>query len=69
MRISAISFDGDMTLWDFNKVMRHSMKHALVELRRKVPTELASRLTIDEMIGIRDQVAEVVNNFGPNETI
>ena len=58
MRISAISFDGDMTLWDFNKVMRHSMKHALVELRRKVPTELASRLTIDEMIGIRDQVAE-----------
>ena len=58
MRISAISFDGDMTLWDFHKVMRHSLKHALVELRRMAPTELASRLTVDEMIGIRDQVAE-----------
>ncbi len=58
MPISAISFDGDMTLWDFHKVMRHSLKHALVELRRKVPTEPASRLTVDEMIDIRDQVAD-----------
>ena len=58
MRISAISFDGDMTLWDFRKVMRHSLKHALVELRRKVPTDLALGLTVDEMIGIRDQVAD-----------
>ena len=58
MRISAIAFDGDMTLWDFHKVMRHSLKHALVELRRTAPTELASRLTVDEMIDIREQVAE-----------
>lgn len=58
LRISAISFDGDMTLWDFHRVMRHSLKHALVELRRMVPTELASRLTVDEMIDIRDQVSE-----------
>lgn len=47
-----------MTLWDFQKVMRHSLKQALEELRRKVPTEPASRLTVDEMIDIRDQVAE-----------
>lgn len=58
LRISAISFDGDMTLWDFQKVMRHSLKQALEELRRKVPTEPASRLAVDEMIDIRDQVAE-----------
>ncbi len=58
MRISAISFDGDMTLWDFHKVMRHSLKHALVELRRKVPTKPASRLTVDEMIDIRDRVSD-----------
>lgn len=58
LRISAISFDGDMTLWDFQKVMRHSLKHALAELRRKVPAEPASRLTVDEMIDIRDEVAD-----------
>ena len=29
MRLSAISFDGDMTLWDFYKVMRHSLTHIL----------------------------------------
>src|SRR6516165_11046079 len=26
-RIRAISFDGDMTLWDFEAVMRHSLGH------------------------------------------
>ena len=34
-RIKAISFDGDMTLWDFEKVMRHSLSLALAELRRR----------------------------------
>jgi hypothetical protein len=28
-RIKAISFDGDMTLWDFRKVMRSALGHAL----------------------------------------
>ena len=60
LRISAISFDGDMTLWDFQKVMRHSLKHTLVELRRQVPTERAWGLTVDEMIVIRNRLAEEV---------
>ena len=60
LKISTISFDGDMTLWDFRKVMRHSLKQTLVELQKQVPTPRASKLTIDEMITIRDQFAEEV---------
>ena len=60
MNISVISFDGDMTLWDFYKVMRHSLKQTLTELQRQVPTQRALELTIDEMIWIRDQFANEV---------
>jgi phosphoglycolate phosphatase-like HAD superfamily hydrolase len=35
--IRAISFDGDMTLWDFEKVMRHSLGLVLAELRTYRP--------------------------------
>lgn len=58
MPISAISFDGDMTLWDFHKVMRHALKKALAELRRLVPTRRAEELSIEEMIAIRGEVEE-----------
>ncbi len=60
MRISAISFDGDMTLWDFHKVMRHSLTHTLRELRRHVPTQRALDLTVEDMIAIRNRLAEEV---------
>ena len=60
MKISVISFDGDMTLWDFRKVMCHSLKHTLVELQKQVPTQRVLELTIDEMITIRNQFAEEV---------
>ena len=56
-RIKAISFDGDMTLWDFEKVMRHSLSLALVELRRRVPGQASADLTVDKMIEIRNSVA------------
>ena len=57
MQISTISFDGDMTLWDFRRVMRHSLKHTLVELQRQVPTQRVLELTVDEMVVIRNQFA------------
>lgn len=60
MNVSVISFDGDMTLWDFLKVMRHSLKQSLTELQKQVPTQRALELTIDEMIWIREQYAEEV---------
>ena len=55
--IKAISFDGDMTLWDFEKVMRHSLSLALAELRRRVPGQASADLTVDKMIEIRNSVA------------
>ena len=60
MNISVVSFDGDMTLWDFLKVMRHSLEHTLIELQKHVPTQRALQLTIDEMIYIRNQVADEI---------
>ncbi len=60
MQISAISFDGDMTLWDFHKVMRHSLKCTLAVLQREHPTPRILELTIDKMIAIREQYANQV---------
>ncbi len=56
-RVKAVSFDGDMTLWDFHKVMRHSLAITLDELRRRIPGPASSGLTIDRMIEIRDAIA------------
>jgi 2-haloalkanoic acid dehalogenase type II len=55
--IKAISFDGDGTLWDFDKVMRHSLGHALKELEQ-FDTQAAAMLDIDKMIEIRNRVSE-----------
>jgi putative hydrolase of the HAD superfamily len=60
LKISVISFDGDMTLWDFLQVMRHSLKHTLAELQKQVPTQRVLGLTVDAMISIRNQFAEEV---------
>ncbi|MCG9130071.1 HAD family hydrolase [Candidatus Poribacteria bacterium] len=60
MQISVISFDGDMTLWDFLQVMRYSLKQTLTELQRQVPTQRALELTVEKMVAIRDQLAEEV---------
>ena len=65
-QIKAISFDGDMTLWDFEKVMRHSLSLVLAEVQRQVPGQASADLTVDQMIDIRNLVAadlkrEVVN--------
>ena len=54
--ITAISFDGDGTLWDFDKVMRHALECALTELRSHAGKSAGS-LTIDTMISLRNQVA------------
>ncbi len=54
--IKAISFDGDGTLWDFEKLMRQSLHHVLSELENIEP-EIASMLSIDRMVEIRNRVA------------
>ncbi len=55
--IRAVSFDGDGTLWDFEKVMRHSLRQVLNELERINP-RAASLLDIDKMIKVRERAAE-----------
>lgn len=59
--IKVISFDGDMTLWDFEKVMRHSLSLTLEELRRLVPDQACSDLTVNKMIEIRNSVATALS--------
>lgn len=54
--VRAISFDGDGTLWDFEQVMRHALRYALMGLQVAAPGRSAA-LTIDAMIAIRNQVA------------
>lgn len=55
--IKAISFDGDMTLWDFESVMRHSLGLTLALLRERVPGPASEAMTVDRMIEIRNLVA------------
>jgi 2-haloalkanoic acid dehalogenase type II len=55
--IKAISFDADGTLWDFEKVMRHSLHHVLRELE-KLDSDAADMLDVEKMIEIRNRVAD-----------
>lgn len=57
MKIKAVCFDLDGTLYDFQEVMRHSLKIALAELTRKIP-ECKELLTVDKMIQIRNCTAQ-----------
>ncbi|MBD3190676.1 MAG: HAD-IA family hydrolase [Candidatus Heimdallarchaeota archaeon] len=59
--IRVISFDADGTLWDFEKVMRHSLTKVYSELVKAKPS-VTKELTIDKMIAIRDQVAQDPKN-------
>jgi len=53
-RIEVVSFDGDGTLWDFDAVMRHSLRCVRAELVRARPDVELAGLTINRMIEIRD---------------
>jgi putative hydrolase of the HAD superfamily len=55
-RIRAVTFDADGTLWDFMRVMRHSLSRTLEELERLEPAS-AALLSIDGMIETRNRVA------------
>lgn len=61
--ITVISFDADGTLFDFAKVMRQSLGHALAELRLSVPG-IPDTLTVEAMIAIRNQVGEELKGAG-----
>lgn len=54
--VKAISFDADGTLWDFEKVMCHSLNHVLRELKKLDPNAV-DMLDVGKMIKIRNRVA------------
>jgi FMN hydrolase / 5-amino-6-(5-phospho-D-ribitylamino)uracil phosphatase len=55
--IEAVFFDGDQTLWDFEKVMRLALEAALAELRLARPGARADALQIDDLQADRNEVA------------
>ena len=55
--ITTISFDADGTLFDFEQVMRSSLGIVLDEMRLLAP-EAASASTVEDLIGMRDRVAD-----------
>ncbi len=58
--IKAVSFDGDGTLWDFEKVMRGGLRKVLDEFRRALDDPRALEVGVDDLIRLRDEVAASV---------
>jgi putative hydrolase of the HAD superfamily len=56
-RIEAISFDGDGTLWDYERSMRYALREVLSELKKLRPVE-AESLTVEEMATDRETAAQ-----------
>ena len=57
-KTTVITFDADGTLWDFRLMMRRALSHVLVALRQAVPVPAAHALTVDDMVGIRNDAAQ-----------
>jgi HAD superfamily hydrolase (TIGR01509 family) len=55
--IEAVLFDGDQTLWDFEKVMRSALTAVLGELRAARPGVRADALQIADLQADRNEVA------------
>jgi FMN hydrolase / 5-amino-6-(5-phospho-D-ribitylamino)uracil phosphatase len=55
--IEAVLFDGDQTLWDFERVMRLALAAVLTELRAARPGTRADGLQIDDLQADRNEVA------------
>ena len=64
-RITTISFDGDGTLWDFEKVMRDALQRTRDELCR-LDSTLGEALTVESMIAVRNRVAGELKGRGTN---
>ena len=61
--IRVISFDGDDTLWDFQRSMRRALADVVTRLRQAHPNH-AQSLTVDELVRIRDAVAASPEHAG-----
>ena len=64
--ITTISFDGDATLWDFEKVMHHALGVVLEELAQHLSNEQVKHLSIEGMIHTRDAIARELEGSETN---
>jgi len=55
--ITTITFDMDDTLWDFQAAMERALELTLERLRVMAPGDAARKLTVQQMMDIRDEVA------------
>jgi len=53
--IRIISFDGDGTLWDFEKVMIHSLEKVMEKLEQ-ADKKAAEKLDVNKLIEIRNRI-------------
>lgn len=58
--IKTVSFDGDGTLWDFEKVMRGGLQKVLDEFRRALDDPRALEVGVDDLIRLRDEIAAAI---------
>ena len=56
-KITTITFDMDDTLWDFQSAMARALAVTLERLRVMAPGDAARKLTVQQMMEIRDEVA------------
>jgi FMN hydrolase / 5-amino-6-(5-phospho-D-ribitylamino)uracil phosphatase len=56
--IEAVLFDGDQTLWDFEKVMHHALLAVLDEFRSARPGPFADALSVSQLQDDRRAVAD-----------
>ena len=58
--IEAVLFDGDQTLWDFERVMRDALRAIVGELRAARPGAFADALSWEDLQSDRTFVAEAM---------
>jgi len=56
--ITAVFFDGDQTLWDFEKLMRRAMVATLGELKTLRPGQATEQLDVDSLVADREAVTD-----------
>jgi 2-haloalkanoic acid dehalogenase type II len=54
---SVVTFDADETLWAFEIAMRHALAQT-IELLRATHPDVAERWSVDELVALRDRIAD-----------
>jgi HAD superfamily hydrolase (TIGR01509 family) len=56
-KVKVLSFDGDMTLWDFQSAMKQALSYTLEALRNQYPGPATTALSVETLIAIRNRTA------------